>query len=161
MFAGHLGPMFLQLADNLSPKIFPDLKRYLEALPKNKQVHIELRHKDWFSTPSNGGDIFHLLKQLQIGTVISDTMGRRDCVHMALTTPRAFIRFVSSDLGQDNYRRLDEWVKRFKAWKEQGLQSIWFFMHNENDSAVPELCNYLTKKLNDELGVNLKTPLTV
>jgi uncharacterized protein YecE (DUF72 family) len=161
LFGDHLGPMFLQVADNLSPKTYPDLKRYLESLPKDKQIHIELRHKDWFSTAPNNGDIFHLLKDLHIGTVISDTMGRRDCVHMALTTPHAFVRFVSTDLGQDNFKRIDEWVTRFKEWKAQGLQSIYFFVHNENELVVPVLCNYLIKKLNTELGVNLKSFIAI
>src|ERR1700712_1548194 len=48
-FGDKLGPLFLQLSDNYIPKNFPDLKIYLESLPKDVPVFVELRHKEWFA----------------------------------------------------------------------------------------------------------------
>jgi uncharacterized protein YecE (DUF72 family) len=38
----------LQLGDNFSPKSFDNLKSYLEALPTDIPLFLEVRHKDWF-----------------------------------------------------------------------------------------------------------------
>jgi hypothetical protein len=46
---------------------------------------------------------------------MSDTYGRRDCVHMELTTPEATIRFAGNNLAPSDYTRLDAWVERLKV----------------------------------------------
>ncbi|NCD68261.1 DUF72 domain-containing protein [Mucilaginibacter agri] len=157
-FGDHLGPLLLQLGENFSPKSFPQLKAYLEALPASIKVGVELRHKDWFGNLSNRKDLFELLRKLHIGTVISDTAGRRDCVHMELTTNEAIIRFVGNDLAPSDYTRMDEWVERLKAWKGIGLKTIWFFMHQNNEKFVPEACDYFIKRLNHALGSTISGP---
>ena len=48
-FGDKLGPLFLQLSDNYTPKSFPELKAYLQKLPKDVPVFVELRHKEWFA----------------------------------------------------------------------------------------------------------------
>ncbi|NCD68019.1 DUF72 domain-containing protein [Mucilaginibacter agri] len=158
-FGNHLGPLLLQLGENFSPKSFPQLKAYLEALPTSIKVGVEVRHRDWFGNPSNRKDLFELLRKHDIGTIISDTAGRRDCVHMELTTTEAIIRFVGNDLAPSDYTRMDEWVERLKAWKSMGLSTVWFFMHQNNEKFVPEACNYLIRRLNDALGTTISGPI--
>lgn len=63
-FGDKLGPMFLQLSDNYTPKSFPELKAYLEQLPKDVPVFVELRHKEWFAVPENSEKVFKLLHDL-------------------------------------------------------------------------------------------------
>jgi len=157
-FGNHLGPLLLQLGENFSPKSFPQLKAYLQSLPKSIKVNLEVRHKDWFAIESNRTDLFQLLHELNIGTVISDTSGRRDCVHMELTTTEAMIRFVGNDLAASDYTRMDEWIERLKNWKALGLKTVWFFMHQNDERHVPEACDYLIKQMNDKLGTNLPRP---
>jgi uncharacterized protein YecE (DUF72 family) len=157
-FENHLGSLLLQLGENFSPKNFPQLKAYLEALPKSIRVHVEVRHKDWFANPANRDNLFGLLHQLNIGTVISDTAGRRDCVHMELTTNEAMIRFVGNNLAASDYTRMDEWIERLKVWKGMGLKTVWFFMHQNNERYVPEASNYFIEKLNEQLGMSLVGP---
>jgi len=157
-FGNHLGSLLLQLGENFSPKNFPQLKAYLEALPKSIRVNVEVRHKDWFAIPANRDNLFNLLHGLNIGTVISDTAGRRDCVHMELTTNEAMIRFVGNNLDPSDYTRMDEWIERLKVWKGLGLKTIWFFMHQNNERHVPEACDYFIKKLNEQLGTSLAGP---
>jgi uncharacterized protein YecE (DUF72 family) len=157
-FGDNLGPLFLQVGDNFTPKSLPDLKAYLEKLPKDVPVFLELRHKEWFADAENHKQIFNLLHELNIGAVITDASGRRDVVHMELPTPHAFIRFVGNSLHPTDYTRVDEWVERIKQWQQMGLQSVWFFMHQHDERYSPELADYVSEKLNKALGLNLMRP---
>ena len=158
-FGDKLGPLFLQLSDNYTPKSFPELKAYLEQLPKDIPVFVELRHKDWFAIPENSVQVFDLFRQLNIGAVITDASGRRDVVHMNLPTPHAFIRFVGNSLHPTDYTRVDEWVDRIKNWRDQGLQTVWFFMHQHDERYSPELADYVSEQLNKKLGLHLHRPM--
>jgi uncharacterized protein YecE (DUF72 family) len=157
-FGNQLGPLLLQLGEKFSPKSFPQLKAYLAALPPSIKVHVEVRHKDWFAIETNRDNFFELLQGFNIGTVISDTAGRRDSVHMELTTNEVMIRFVGNNLAPSDYTRLDEWVERLKIWKGLGLKYVWFFMHQNNEKFVPEACDYLIKQLNSKLGTAIARP---
>jgi uncharacterized protein YecE (DUF72 family) len=157
-FGDNLGPMFLQVGDNFTPKSLPELKAYLEHLPTDIPVFLEVRHKDWFAVKENREALFGMLHQLNIGAVITDASGRRDCVHMELPTPHAFIRFVGNSLDRTDYTRVDEWVERIKQWQQMGLQSLWFFMHQHDERYSPELSDYVVEKLNKALNTNLQRP---
>jgi uncharacterized protein YecE (DUF72 family) len=157
-FGDQLGPLFLQVGDNFTPKSMPDVKAYLESIPKDVPVFFEVRHKEWFASPDVRSDMFKMLHDLNIGAVITDASGRRDVVHMELPTPHAFIRFVGNSLHPTDYTRIDEWVERIKQWGQMGLQSVWFFMHQHDERYSPELSDYLCEKLNKELGLNLRRP---
>ncbi|MBD3748560.1 MAG: DUF72 domain-containing protein [Sphingobacteriales bacterium] len=156
-FEEFLGPIFLQLSDNFGPKNFEIIKAYLEQLPVDFPIYVEVRHKDWF-TPDNATQLFKLLNSLNIGSIITDATGRRDCTHMNLATPHAFIRFVGNGLHPTDYQRIDDWVERLKNWKAQGLQSFYFFMHQHKEEFSPKLCDYAIQKLNEHLGLNIKRP---
>ncbi|MBD0333461.1 MAG: DUF72 domain-containing protein, partial [Chitinophagaceae bacterium] len=93
-----------------------------------------------------------------IGSIITDTAGRRDMVHMHLTVPKAFIRFVGNSLHPTDYSRCDDWVKRIKCWLDSGLQELYFFMHMHDEAYSPELSVYLAEKLNKECNLNLIVP---
>ncbi|WP_259070451.1 DUF72 domain-containing protein [Mucilaginibacter sp. X4EP1] len=157
-FGDKLGPLFLQLGDNYTPKSFPDVKTYLENLPKDVPLFLEIRHKEWFSVKENSDQLFNLLRELNIGAVITDATGRRDVVHMNLPTPHTFIRFVGNGLHPTDYARVDEWVDRITQWKEMGLQSVWFFMHQHDEQYSPKLADYVVDELNKRLGLSLKRP---
>jgi len=157
-FGDLLGPLFLQLSDNYTPKSLPELKAYLADLPKDVPVFVEVRHKEWFANTVARNELFGMLKELGIGAVITDASGRRDCVHMELPTPHAFIRFVGNSLHPTDYSRCDEWIARIKQWRQQGLQSVWFFMHQHDERYSPELADYVVTNLNKELGLDLIRP---
>jgi len=157
-FGDQLGPLLLQLGDNYSPKLFPQLKKYLEGLPLNRAVTLEVRHKDWFAVAAHRDELANLLRRLNINWAMSDVKGRRDCVHMHLTTADVVIRFVGNNLHESDYTRIDAWVDRFKVWQEQGLQSIWFFVHQFDERTVPPLCDYLIKQINSKLNLQVKGP---
>ncbi|MEQ8575150.1 MAG: DUF72 domain-containing protein, partial [Fulvivirga sp.] len=59
---------------------------------------------------------------------------------------------------QSDYDRLDEWVGRIKTWKDQGLEVLDFFIHQNLEKESPLLATHFIKKLNSELGTNLEIP---
>ena len=103
-------------------------------------------------------ELFDTLRSLNIGAVITDTAGRRDCAHMELTVPKTFIRYVGNSLHQTDYTRTDEWIKRIKYWLDNGLQELYFFMHMHDEAFSPELTVYLVDKLNAACGLHLQKP---
>lgn len=157
-FEKHLGPIFIQVSDSFSPKRKDELFTYLASLPKDLQFFLEVRHPDWFAKENVRSDMFNFLKEHNMGAVITDTAGRRDCAHMHLTVPKAFIRYVGNSLHRTDYPRIDAWVNRIKYWLGNGLQELYFFMHMHDEATSPELTVYLVDKMNKECGLNLLKP---
>jgi uncharacterized protein YecE (DUF72 family) len=147
-FGDHLGPLFIQVSDRFSPKRKDELFAYLRSLPRDLQYFVEVRHPDWFSKPDIRKEFFQLLPRIGMGAVITDTAGRRDCCHMALSIPKAFVRFVGNGLHPTDYLRLDGWAERISFWIENGLQELYFFMHMPDEAFSPELISYLIEKIN-------------
>ncbi len=157
-FEEHLGPIFIQVSDSFSPKRKGELFDYLSSLPKDLQFFMEVRHPEWFSNEAIRTELFTTLTQLNMGAVITDTAGRRDCAHMHVTVPKVFVRYVGNSLHPSDYTRCDAWVERMKQWMKQGMQEFYFFMHMHDEATSPELTVYLVDKMNKELGLNLIKP---
>lgn len=157
-FEKHLGPIFVQVSDTFSPKRKQELFDFMSSLPKDLQFFLEVRHPDWFAKKDIREELFSFLRNNNMGAVITDTAGRRDCAHMHLTIPKAFIRYVGNSLHPTDYTRSDAWVKRMKYWLDHGLEELYFFMHMHDEATSPELTVYLVDKMNKECGVNLIKP---
>jgi uncharacterized protein YecE (DUF72 family) len=157
-FGPYLGTSFLQLSDNFGPKNFDILKAYLEDLPQDFEMCVEVRHKEWFSDAVAKKDLFDMLYALKKGSAITDASGRRDCVHMELPTPQAFIRFVGNGLHPTDFKRIDAWVERIDQWLKNGLQSLYFYLHQHDEKDTPILADYTIKQLNEKCGLSLKSP---
>jgi uncharacterized protein YecE (DUF72 family) len=157
-FGDKLGHTFIQFDDRFGTKNLDTLKAYLEYLPKDFKACVEFRQEDWFKESVITHDAFEMLKEMRIGTVITDTSGRRDVLNMRLTTPVAFIRFVGNNLHPTDYKRIDDWVGRMKLWIDSGIETIYFFIHNHEELNSPELCKYTIQKLNAATGLNIAEP---
>jgi uncharacterized protein YecE (DUF72 family) len=160
-FEKHLGPIFIQVSDTFSTKRKDELFDYLKTLPTDLQFFLEVRHPDWFSKEEMKNEILTTLKQLNMGIVITDTAGRRDCAHMNIAIPKTFIRYVGNRLHASDYTRCDVWIERMKYWLANGMEEIYFFMHMHDEATSPELTVYLVDKMNAELGLNLIKPTFV
>ncbi|MPN64005.1 hypothetical protein SDC9_211774 [bioreactor metagenome] len=90
--------------------------------------------------------------------MIVDTAGRRDMMHMRLTTSTAFIRFVGCNVDQIDYQRIDDWVERIVQWKEAGLKQLFFFVHQNVEKSSPLFSAYLIEKLNKRLNLRIHVP---
>lgn len=155
-FGNNLGPVFLMPHPQMGPKALDIIKSFIEYLPTDLELFIELRHPDWFSNPETFEASSMIFKQLKTGLVITDASGRRDCVHMHLTKPEVFIRFVGNNLHPSDYARIDEWIQRIKVWLSLGLEKIWFIVHQPEELCVPLLSSYLISGLNKECETNIK-----
>ena len=152
-----LGTIFLQMHSNFAPKDFDRVVHFVENWPKEIPLAIEFRHTNWYNDESVANQLYDLLEKHNISNVIVDTAGRRDLMHMRLTNPTAFVRYVGANHKSD-YTRLDDWIIRLKEWKDQGIKEIDFFIHQNIEKESPLLSAYFIKKLNSELGYNLKIP---
>lgn len=157
-FEEYLGPIFVQVGDAFSPKRKDELFVYLKTLPTDLQFFLEVRHPDWFKKDNIREEMISTLKELNMGAVITDTAGRRDCAHMHLSIPKTFIRYVGNSLHPSDYTRIDAWVQRIKYWLDNGLEELYFFMHMHDEATSPELTVYLVDKLNAACGLNLIKP---
>jgi uncharacterized protein YecE (DUF72 family) len=155
-FGENLGPIFLMPHPQMGPKALENIQAFIESLPEEVELFTEFRHPEWFSNQQAFDQVYEILKKQKSGAIITDASGRRDCVHMRLSTPEAFIRFVGNALHPTDYTRIDDWVQRMKQWKDQGIQRIWFFMHQHEELHSPELCRYLIPEINKHCGTNIK-----
>jgi uncharacterized protein YecE (DUF72 family) len=156
-FGQTLGPSFLQLSDGFGPDRTALLHNYLRQLPRDFLTCVELRQERWF-TPGAARDTWELFRQLGIGSVITDAAGRRDVIHMRLTAPVAFIRFVSNSGHPTDHPRIDAWVDRISSWVKRGLREIYFFVHSHDEIYTPALAAYAIGQFNKACGTHLKPP---
>lgn len=156
-FDEKLGMVFLQLHDNFKPKDYDRLEKFINNWPKEVPLAIELRNTDWFIDEEIFSKICDLFEKNNITNIIVDTAGRRDMLHMRLTTTSAFIRYVGANQESD-YARLDDWKERLTHWKKEGLENIYFFIHQNVEKASPLLSAYFIKEINENWGVALTVP---
>lgn len=156
-FKEKLGTVFLQLRDKFAPKFFDRVADYLEYWPDELPLAVEFRHTGWFNDPSVSDELYSLLEENDVANVLVDTAGRRDLMHMRMTNNEAFIRYVGANHSSD-VSRLDDWVPRLKQWNDQGLEKIHFFVHQNVEKRSPALAAHFIKRVNAELGTDLKIP---
>jgi uncharacterized protein YecE (DUF72 family) len=157
-FEDKLEMVFLQLHDNFKYKNFDRLVSFVENFPKAIPLAVELRNTEWFNDKAVSNEVYELFEKHQVTNIVVDTAGRRDLLHMRLTTPKAFIRYVGANNPQSDRERLDDWIERFKIWVDQGLRDIYFFVHQNIELESPFLSAYFIKRLNKEFGLNLQIP---
>lgn len=160
-FGETLGPILLMPHPGFGPKNLDVLDNFLGTLPSDIQVAVELRHHDWFADPDAFKNTFDVLEKHGALAAVTDAAGRRDCVHMRLTTPDAFIRFVGNDLHHTDYKRVDDWVNRIKGWMDQGIRTVYFFMHQTDEVHSPELVRYVIQQLNKVCKTTIPEPVFV
>ncbi|MFL5765831.1 MAG: DUF72 domain-containing protein [Bacteroidia bacterium] len=153
-----LGMIFLQMHDNFKPKDFDRVEKFVKEFPKGVPLAIEFRSTEWFNDKAAFEKTMELFKKHNITNVLVDTAGRRDIMHMRMTTDTAFIRYVGANHPSD-YDRLDPWVERIAKWKKEGLKNLYFFVHQNHELESPLLSAYFIEKLNKKLGASLHVPV--
>lgn len=151
--------IFMQLPDGFSVENWSALSNYLTRWPEHIPLALELRDQSWFNNSSDTNSLFSLLEERQIPFIITDTAGHRDILHMRLTTRTAFVRYTGANVSSD-YTRLDEWAERVANWIEQGLEKIYFFVHQNKEEKAVQLAAHFIQRLNEAAGSNVKIPRT-
>ncbi len=141
-FEEKLGMCFLQLRDDYSPKDWELLRKFILDFPKVIPLAVEVRNEQWFEDKKMWNEYSEFLSENNVTNVIVDTAGRRDMMHMTLTTDATFIRFVGCNIDTIDHQRLNEWGERIKKWKTEGLKNLYFFVHQNIEVSSPLLSNY-------------------
>lgn len=157
-FGPHLGMAFLQVHDNFSPNNKERIAEFMEVWSWDIPLAVELRNTDWYNDPQSAEWTYDLFEKYEVSNIVTDTAGRRDLLHMRLTSPVAFVRYVGANHESD-YARLDDWVDRIALWRAQGLEKLYFFVHQNLEKASPFLSAYFIDQLNKRLGTRLKLPV--
>ena len=142
----QLGPVFIQLSDTFTPDRLVELTLFLESLPADISFFLELRHPGWFADKVLFSSLAERLRHLGTGLVITDTPGRRDCAHMYMPVPKAFIRFVGYGMHPADLRRMDQWIRRWGAWADKGVEEIFLMLHMGDSHKEPEMAAYIAEQ---------------
>lgn len=156
-FEEQLGMIFLQIHDNFKPKDFDRLEQFIENFPKGFPLGVEVRNTEWFTNKEIFERYCTLLKKNNVTNILVDTAGRRDMLHMRLTNNVAFVRYVGANHPSD-YDRLDEWIQVIKDWRKNGLQKLYFFIHQNIELESPLLATHFIKNVNDTFKLQLVYP---
>ncbi|MEM7186893.1 MAG: DUF72 domain-containing protein [Bacteroidota bacterium] len=148
---------FVQLHSNFGPKNMDRLVPFFEAIPKDIRIAMEFRHTDWFNDPVVSEELYAMLEAYDVTNIVVDTAGRRDLLHMRMTTDSAFIRYNGANHRTD-YKRLSDWIDRLDEWVLQGIRNIYFFVHQNVEKASPLLSAYFIRKANKRWGTQLNIP---
>jgi len=158
-FKKKLGISFLQMPPYFKPGSRLEwMFKYLDKLPKDFRVAVEVRNKEWYEDKVAKNELFDGLAEHNITAVITDTPGRRDVVHQRLTTDKVFVRFTGSDGHPTDLTRLDDWVKKILDWESKGIREINVFMHSPDKGYSPGLVKYMIDKLNKKGDFGLTPP---
>ena len=160
-FGPTLGPVFLMLHPGMGPKSLDTIEAFLQSIPKEIKIFVELRHEGWYESAEISETVFQMLERNGAGAVITDVAGRRDCLHTRLTTPEAFIRFVGNDLHPTDYSRVDAWIQRIKTWMDAGLSRVYFYLHENTELHSPVIAKYAVEQFNKHCGTQLQVPVFV
>lgn len=156
-----LGILFLQMHNNFGPKDFERVVTFAENWTYKIPLAMEFRHTHWHTDAAVSSKLSDLLETHGITNVLVDTAGRRDLMHMRLTTPTAFIRWVGANDPKSDRSRLDKWIERISKWKRAGLRKLSFFVHQNEEQESPALAAHFIKRLNKQIGTSLPIPNTL
>lgn len=153
-----LGACFLQLPPYFGPDRQGQLDAFLRQFPKSIPLAVELRHEAWFRDADQGARLFDLLEKRGAGVVITDVAGRRDVLHMRLTSHFTMVRFVGNNLHPSDFSRLAEWAQRLQYWRGLGLAEAFFFTHEPDNLRAPEAADYLCNLVKNSPGIHTRGP---
>jgi len=156
-FAENLGPIFITHDEKVKwdAQGEKEFFNYLEKLPTDITFFVEERWPQFFTDKKLMERYYARLKELNMGAIITDAAGRQDVLHMHLTIPKAFVRFVGNSLHPSDFPRIDNWATRFKKWLDSGIEEIYFFMHMHDEGKSPELTQYVVSEFNKRCKLNL------
>ncbi len=158
-FDTKLGLYLLQFPPALWLKRKQELIDFL-ANYNGVPLAIELRHEDWFlkQNVTQLNALCNFFYKSNFSFVLTDTPLRRDLLHMRLTNKKTMVRFLAHDLHETDFERITEWLAVIKAWMDEGLEEIYFFIHSPNHIYMPELVSFFIKELKNKTGINLLVP---
>lgn len=147
LFEDKLGMCFIQLPPYFGFDRLPLLEQFFKAFPQEIPLAVELRHESFYQDQDDLNMTLELLMKYDRTFLITDVAGRRDILHMALTSNSTMVRFVGNNLHQTDYSRLDNWIDKLNSWRAYGLSDLFFFPHEPDNINAPEISHYLYQQI--------------
>lgn len=148
LFGSNLGVCFLQLSPYMFKSKKTALGNFLAKLNSRIKMNVELR-PEWLADPETTSYCINALKEYKAGIVLVDGADTiRYLNNLKLTTPTAFIRFLSYEHPAD-YRRIDDWINQIKNWLDKGVEDIYFILHFGDRNYKPGIIDYVREKFAD------------
>ncbi len=151
LFGKKLGCCFIQMPPYFGADRLAVLEVFLEKFPNSIPLAVEVRHESWFRNEKAIEKLANLLRQKNRAFVITDVAGRRDVLHLRITSELVMIRFVGNALHPSDYTRIDQWVEKLKHWFAKGLREVYFFTHEPQNLQAPEIAKYLVEQARKQM----------
>ena len=163
LFGDRLGICFLQLPPHFSPQKARVLIDFLENFPSETRLAIEFRNKDWFSSPNEETreavrEVFSVMRRYGFIALMTDVAGRRDVLHMRLTSETMVLRLVGNGLHKTDYERMEDWVEKMDKWIKNGLKEFHFWLHQPDNIKTAEMAVFLIDKLKQKGYSDINPP---
>ena len=171
LFGDRLGICFLQLPPHFSPQKAQILINYLENFPADTRLAIEFRHKDWFVSEFNQQnqetrettkeavrEVFSVMRRYGCIALMTDVSGRRDVMHMRLTSDTMVLRLVGNSLDKTDYERMEDWIEKADKWIKSGLKEFHFWLHQPDNIKTAEMAVFLIQKLKEKGYSDINPP---
>jgi len=158
LFGDKLGMCFIQLPPYFDIDRLPILESFFKKFPLEIPLAVELRHESFYSSKDNLDKTLDLLIKYNKTFLITDVSGRRDILHMAVTSASTMIRFVGNNLHQTDYNRIDDWALKLNSWQGVGLKTVYFFPHEPDNILAPEISQYLTERIKKNDNFKVRGP---
>jgi uncharacterized protein YecE (DUF72 family) len=158
----------LQLPPSFGPARLSTLHEYLDTLPKDLEVAVEVRHPDWF-TEENSLKLDQMLTEVDASRVVFDVRPTRNTSAPEAVTaqerkpdvplvaeamqPFVVVRFISSPVLEENEPYFEEWVPRVAEWLKQERR-VHFFVH----CPVEELSPGLAREFYQRVSKHIELP---
>ncbi|WP_281615865.1 DUF72 domain-containing protein [Flammeovirga sp. SubArs3] len=159
LFENKLGYTWLQMPPDFDIQEVKPLLNFIEKYPTHIPLALELRHDSWFKDHKVLDELSDLMESRGDAMIITDVAGRRDVLHMRITSPTLLVRFVGNELVDSDFSRVDSWLKRLQHLKMQGLQEVYFFAHQPEDILCPEIGNYIGEKSKSKYNWEFTYPI--
>ncbi len=164
----RLGPLMLQLPPAFGPTRLRLLQSYLESLPHDVEVAVEVRHPDWF-TGENSLRLNEALKTTGASRVVFDVRPahqstspdaasakeRKPDVPLIpeASQPFVIVRYIGSPVMGENGSYLAEWAPRIAGWLKENRR-VYFFAH----CPVEDLSPFIARDLYHRVGTLTDLP---
>jgi uncharacterized protein YecE (DUF72 family) len=183
--ASRLGPIFLQLPPSYSPRLWEDLKTFLEAWPRELRLGVEVRHLDWFDSPERER-LNQLLADHNMARVVIDTRPIRNLagdasikgsvyesllearqrkpdvpVFQERTADFTFLRYIGHPQMEQNIPVVEEWVDHLSSQLSAGetrtepARSDAFVFCHSPDNMIAP---YLCREFHQQLANRIRIP---
>ena len=150
------GMSFAVMANYFKADKFNSLVDFVQNIPKALPFSIEFRDPSWFA-PSIMDQWQSLFIENNIGTVITDTPGRRDVAHCRIAGDNLFVRYVGDFNHVSDTQRIKIWVEKIIESTDFGVRNAWFYVHQPGDGRgkVVDFFNAFIKEVINNKGQNM------